>query len=98
MDEIKQFIATNMVPKVVDFSKKDQMERVFEEPIATNVFLFKQENEEEAGKLEEEFAQAAEKLYGKVHFISVGYDEQALYSFFAIKAKDTPTVRLSHTI
>ena len=94
LDEIKQFIATNMVPKVVDFSKKDQMERVFEGPIATNVFLFKQENEEEAGKLEEEFAQAAEKLYGKVHFISVGYDEQALYSFFAIKAKDTPTVRL----
>ena len=44
-----------------------------------NVFLFKQENEEEAGKLEEEFAQAAEKLYGKVHFISVGYDEQALH-------------------
>jgi len=94
LEEIKEFIATNMVPKVVDFSKKDQMERVFEGPIATNVFLFKQQNEEEADKLEAEFAKAADKLYGKVHFISVGYDEQALYSFFAIKSKDTPTVRL----
>mgnify|MGYP002631075314 FL=1 len=94
LDEIKQFIATNMVPKVVDFKKKDQMERVFEGPIATNVFLFKQENETEAKFLEDEFAKAAEALYGKVHFISVGHDEPTLYSFFAIKPKDTPTVRL----
>ena len=35
LEEIKQFIATNMVPKVVDYAKKDQMERVFEGPIAS---------------------------------------------------------------
>ena len=44
LEEIKQFIATNMVPKVVDYAKKDQMERVFEGPIAANVFSFRQQN------------------------------------------------------
>lgn len=94
LEEIKQFIATNMVPKVVDYAKKDQMERVFEGPIAANVFLFRQQNDEEADKLEAEFAKAADQLYGRVHFISAGFDEQTLYSFFAIRARDTPTVRL----
>ena len=94
LEEMKQFIATNMVPKVVDYAKKDQMERVFEGPIAANVFLFRQQNDEEADKLEAEFAKAADQLYGRVHFISGGFDEQTLYSFFAIRARDTPTVRL----
>lgn len=94
LEEIKEFIATNMVPKVVDYAKKDQMERVFEGPIAANVFLFRQQNDEEADKLEAEFAKAADQLYGRVHFISAGFDEQTLYSFFAIRARDTPTVRL----
>ena len=58
------------------------------------MFLFRQQNDEEADKLEAEFAKAADQLYGRVHFISAGFDEQTLYSFFAIRARDTPTVRL----
>jgi len=91
---IKSWIATEMVPPVVKFSNKDQLERVFTGPIETNIFVFLPEAQDEIAELEAACAKAARELRGKVHIVTVEYHEKFMHDFFSLQETDAPAIRL----
>jgi len=91
---IKSWIATEMVPPVVKFSNKEQLERVFTGPIGTNIFVFLPDAEEEINELETELQKAAAALRGRVHIVTVQYHEKQMHDFFNLREEDAPAIRL----
>ena len=94
LDAIKAWIATEMVPPVVKFSNKEQLERVFTGPIGTNIFVFLPEAKNEITDLEAELQKAASTLRGKVHIVTVEYHEKYMHDFFNLREEDAPAIRL----
>lgn len=99
LDAIKSWIATEMVPPIVKFENKKQLERLFIGPIAANIFVFLPEDATEAEKMSKSLESAARQLRGKVHIITVDAKETVMHDYFSLRESDGPTIRLlSHDL
>jgi protein disulfide isomerase len=99
LDAIKSWIATEMVPPIVKFENKKQLERLFMGPIAANIFVFLPEDATEAEKMSKSLESAARQLRGKVHIITVDAKETVMHDYFSLRESDGPTIRLlSHDL
>ena len=99
LDAIKLWIATEMVPPVVKFSDKKLLDRLFQGPIAVNIFVFLPEERETAEKMSIALENAAERLRGKVHIITVDANEKIMHDYFTLHQHSGPQIRLlSHDL
>jgi protein disulfide isomerase len=99
LTQLKTWIAAEMVPSIVKFENKEQLERLFMGPIAANIFIFLPYGAQEATVLTNACKQAAKSLRGKVHIVTVDAKETVMHDYFSMDADDVPAIRLlSHNL
>jgi protein disulfide-isomerase A1 len=95
-DSIRQFIQTNQLPIVVDFSP-ETAQKIFGGDIKVHILLFASKKSDEYEKLREEFTTAAKDYRGKTLFVSIDADDEEnerVLEFFGLKPADAPAIRL----
>jgi len=99
LDAIKSWIATEMVPPVVKFTEKKQLERLFMGPIETNIFVFLPADVNEANAMSKALETAAARLRGKVHIVTVDNHEKVMHDYFSLHGEEGAVIRLlSHEL
>ncbi len=99
LDAIKSWIATEMVPPVVKFKEKKQLERLFMGPIETNIFVFLPADANEANAMSKALETAAARLRGKVHIVTVDNHEKVMHDYFSLHEEEGAVIRLlSHEL
>ena len=96
---IKQWIAAESVPPVVKFSEKVHLDRLFQGPIAANIFVFLPDDASDANLMSVTLEDAARQLWGKVHIITVDAEEKVMHDYFSLHHHSGPQIRLlSHDL
>ena len=93
---IREFIQTNQLPIVVDFST-ETAQKIFGGDIKIHTLLFDSKKSDNYEKHREEFHKAAKEFRGKSLFVVVNADEaenERVFEFFGLKTSDVPAIRL----
>jgi protein disulfide-isomerase A1 len=96
IQEIKQFIAVNQLPLVVEFTQ-ESAGKIFGGDIKSHILAFLSKSSTEFNALFSEVQIAAKEFKGKVLFIYVDNDKEdnsRVAEFFGLTASDMPTYRM----
>ncbi|CAF2578489.1 unnamed protein product [Rotaria sp. Silwood2] len=95
-DSIREFIQTNQLPIVIDFSA-EAAQKIFGGDIKVHTLLFGSRKSDTYEKHRQEFHTAAKEFRGQTLFVFVDTDDvenERVLEFFGLKTSNVPAVRL----